>query len=83
MPDRDESTPAFIPRIDPALWEEGEGFRETLLLHFTDSQGKRDVPAPRRPIHGHLPGMRSIVAASLRRRDSRRTAGCPGRPAAP
>jgi hypothetical protein len=38
MPDRDESTPAPIPRIDPALWEEGEGFRETLLLHFTDPE---------------------------------------------
>jgi hypothetical protein len=36
MPDRDESTPAPIPRIDPALWEEHEGFRETLLLHFTE-----------------------------------------------
>lgn len=36
MPDRDESIPAPIPQIDPALWEEGEGFRETLLLHFTE-----------------------------------------------
>lgn len=36
MPDREESTPAPIPRIDPAEWEEMEGFRETLLLHFTD-----------------------------------------------
>src|SRR6478672_9891806 len=40
MPDRDESTPAaaHIPRIDPASWEEGEGFRETLLLHFSDPE---------------------------------------------
>jgi len=39
MPDRDESTPAApIPRIDPASWEEGEEFRETLLLHFTDPE---------------------------------------------
>src|SRR5262245_34281158 len=36
MPDQDESTPAPIPRLDPALWEEHEGFRETLLLHVTD-----------------------------------------------
>src|SRR3954453_20310278 len=36
MPDREQSTPAPIPRIDPVLWEEGEGFRETLLLHYTD-----------------------------------------------
>ncbi len=38
MPDRDESTPAPIPRIDPALWEQGEGLRETLLLHYTDPE---------------------------------------------
>ena len=36
MPDQAQSTPAPIPRIDPALWEEHEGFRETLLRHFTD-----------------------------------------------
>jgi hypothetical protein len=36
MPDQPESTPAPIPRIVPADWEEGEGFRETLLLHITD-----------------------------------------------
>jgi hypothetical protein len=36
MPDQEQSTPAPIPRIDPAEWEEHEGFRETLLLHFTD-----------------------------------------------
>lgn len=37
MPDRDESTPpAAIPSIDPSRWEEHEGFRETLLLHFTE-----------------------------------------------
>jgi hypothetical protein len=38
MPDREQSTPAPIPRIDPALWEEHEGFRETLLRHFTDPE---------------------------------------------
>ena len=39
MPDRDESTPtAPIPRIDPASWEKGEGFRETLLFYFTDPE---------------------------------------------
>jgi hypothetical protein len=37
MPDRNESTPAApIPHIDPASWEKGEGFRETLLLYYTD-----------------------------------------------
>lgn len=37
MPDQSESISAApIPRIDPASWEEGEGFRETLLLHVTD-----------------------------------------------
>ena len=38
MPDRSKSISAAapIPRIDPASWEEGEGFRETLLLHITD-----------------------------------------------
>ena len=34
MPDRDESTPASIPQLDPALWEDHEGFRETFLLYF-------------------------------------------------
>ncbi len=43
MPDRGESTPAPIPRIDPALWEEGEGFRETLLLHFTDPEANETL----------------------------------------
>jgi hypothetical protein len=43
MPDRDESTPAPIPRIDPALWEEGEGFRETLLLHFTEPEANETL----------------------------------------
>jgi hypothetical protein len=38
MPDQAQSTPAPIPRIDPAEWEDHEGFRETLLLHFTDPQ---------------------------------------------
>ena len=38
MPDQEQSTPAPIPRIDPALWEEHEGFRETLLRHYTDSE---------------------------------------------
>lgn len=35
MPDRDESTPAPIFRIDPTEWEDHEGFRETFLLHYT------------------------------------------------
>jgi len=35
MPDREQSTPAPSPHIDPALWEEREGFRETLLRHVT------------------------------------------------
>jgi hypothetical protein len=43
MPDRDESTPAPIPRIDPALWEEHEGFRETLLLHYTEPQANETL----------------------------------------
>ena len=38
MPDQAQSTPAPIPRIDPAQWEVHEGFRETLLLHFTDPE---------------------------------------------
>jgi hypothetical protein len=36
MPDREQSTPAPIPRIDPIEWEAHEGFRETLLRQFTD-----------------------------------------------
>jgi hypothetical protein len=44
MPDRDESTPAApIPRIDPALWEEHEGLRETLLLHITDPEANETL----------------------------------------
>jgi hypothetical protein len=44
MPDRDESTPAApIPRIDPALWEKGEGFRETLLLYYTDPEANQTL----------------------------------------
>ena len=44
MPDRDESTPAApIPRIDPASWEEGEGFRETLLLHVSDPEANETL----------------------------------------
>jgi hypothetical protein len=43
MPDRDESTPAPIPRIDPATWEEREGFRETLLLYFTEEKTNRTL----------------------------------------
>lgn len=38
MPDQEQSTPAPIPHIDPASWEEGEGFRETFLLRFTDPE---------------------------------------------
>ncbi|HWM90295.1 MAG TPA: hypothetical protein VN493_05965 [Thermoanaerobaculia bacterium] len=36
MPDQEQSTAAPIPRIDPAQWESHEGFRETLLRHFTE-----------------------------------------------
>jgi len=43
MPDRDESTPAPIPRIDPATWEKHEGFRETLLLYFTEVKTNRTL----------------------------------------
>jgi hypothetical protein len=43
MPDRAQSTPAPIPRIDPALWEEGEGFRETLLLYYTDPEANETL----------------------------------------
>jgi len=38
MPDQEQSTPAPIPHIDPAQWEDHEGFRETLLLHYTDPE---------------------------------------------
>lgn len=38
MPDQPHSISAPIPRLDPALWEEHEGFRETLLLRFTDPE---------------------------------------------
>jgi hypothetical protein len=38
MPDREQSTPAPIPRIVPAEWEDHEGFRETLLLNYTDPE---------------------------------------------
>ncbi len=38
MPDQEQPTPAPIPRLDPALGEEHEGFRETLLRHFTESE---------------------------------------------
>jgi hypothetical protein len=43
MPDREQSTPAPVPRIDPALWEKGEGFRETLLLHYTDPEANETL----------------------------------------
>jgi hypothetical protein len=36
MPDREQSTAAPIPRINPVEWEDHEGLRETLLLHYTD-----------------------------------------------
>lgn len=38
MPDQPQSISAPIPSIDPARWEEGEGFRETLLLHYSDPE---------------------------------------------
>ena len=34
---------ASIPRIDPALWEKHEGFRETLLLNFTDRRANQTL----------------------------------------
>jgi hypothetical protein len=43
MHDRDESTPAPIPRLDPALWEKHEGFRETLLLHYTEPRANETL----------------------------------------
>jgi hypothetical protein len=43
MRDRPESIPAPIPRIDPALWEENEGFRETLLLHYSDPEANETL----------------------------------------
>jgi len=49
MPDHEESTPAApIPRIDPAQWEEHEGFRQTLLRHFPGErcQATRENPPP-------------------------------------
>lgn len=39
MPDREQSTSALIPRIDPSQWEAHEGFRETLLRLYTDIEG--------------------------------------------
>ena len=39
---------ARIPHIDPAEWEEHEGFRETLLLHVTEPKANavfRDLGA--------------------------------------
>jgi hypothetical protein len=38
MPDQEQSTPAPISQIDPAQWEDHQGFRETLLLHYTDPE---------------------------------------------
>ncbi len=38
MPDQQESIPAPIPCLDPAAWEEHEGFRETFLLHYTEPE---------------------------------------------
>ena len=43
MPDRDNCIAPPIPRIEPALWEEYEGFRETLLLHFTEPRANRTL----------------------------------------
>jgi hypothetical protein len=43
MPDQDESTPAPIPRIDPAVWEDHEGFRETFLLHYTAPEANQTL----------------------------------------
>jgi hypothetical protein len=43
MRDRDESTPAPIPRIDPEAFEESEGFRETLLFRYTEPQANETL----------------------------------------
>lgn len=37
-PDQEQPTPAPIPRIDPAAWEQHQGFRETLLRHYTEPE---------------------------------------------
>lgn len=38
MPDQEQSTRPAIspPTIDPATWEDFNGYRETFLLHFPD-----------------------------------------------
>ena len=43
MPDQEQSTSAPIPRINPEEWEDREGFRETLLLHFTDPEANNTL----------------------------------------
>jgi hypothetical protein len=43
MHDRDESTPAPIPHLDPAFWEKHEGFRETFLLHYTEPKANETL----------------------------------------
>jgi hypothetical protein len=37
MPDRSSLplSPSLLPRIDPATWEEFEGFRRTFLMYFS------------------------------------------------
>lgn len=40
MPDRDKCIPP-VPRIDPDLWEDFEGFRETFLFYVRDSEANR------------------------------------------
>jgi hypothetical protein len=42
MPDRDEST-ASIPSIDPELWEDFQGLRETFLLHVADPNANESL----------------------------------------
>lgn len=60
MPDREQSIPAPIPRIDPAEWEAHEGFRETLLRHFTDPEANATL----RQVGSLLFGM-SLECATL------------------
>lgn len=43
MHDQDESTPAPIPHLDPTRWEKHEGFRETLLLHYTEPRANETL----------------------------------------
>ncbi len=44
MHDQDEPTPpTLVPRIDPELWEDFQGYRETLLLHVTEPGANQTI----------------------------------------